>query len=88
LKDELLIRVKPGIDNASSEEWVALHERERVQERELQAQLQERKMWPTRSAGQVAGLIHEILPAGEIIARMVREAQEALRESIDLLPGC
>ena len=88
LKDELLIRVTPNLDQASSEEWVALHERERVQERELREQLQERKMWPTRSAGQVAGLIHEILPAGEIITRMVREARDALRGSLGLLPGC
>jgi len=88
LKDELLIRIAPNLDKVTSEEWVALHERETVQEGEIQSQLHERKMWPTRSAGQVAGLIHEILPAREIITRMVREAHDALRGSMDLLPGC
>ena len=86
LKDELLMRVTPNLDRVTSEEWVALHERERVQEEEIQSQLQERKMWPTRSAGQVAGLIHEILPARTIIESMVQEAQTILRGLADLLP--
>jgi len=86
LKDELLMRVTPNLDKVTSEEWIALHERERVQEGEIQSQLQERKMWPTRSAGQVAGLIHEVLPAREIMANMIQEAQAVLRGLSDLLP--
>jgi nitronate monooxygenase/enoyl-[acyl-carrier protein] reductase II len=31
--------------------------------------------------GQSAGLIHEVLPAGEIISRMISEAEEALRST-------
>ena len=86
LKDELLMLVTPHLDKVTSEEWIALHERERVQEGEIQSQLQERKMWPTRSAGQVAGLIHEVLPAREIMANMIQEAQAVLRGLSDLLP--
>lgn len=36
--------------------------------------------------GQTAGMIHEIVPAGEIVGRMVAEAEEALREATKLLP--
>jgi NAD(P)H-dependent flavin oxidoreductase YrpB (nitropropane dioxygenase family) len=43
-------------------------------------------MWPTRSAGQVAGLIHEILPAREIMTNMIQEAQTILRGLGVLLP--
>jgi NAD(P)H-dependent flavin oxidoreductase YrpB (nitropropane dioxygenase family) len=43
-------------------------------------------MWPTRSAGQVAGLIHEILPVRTVMESMVREAQTILRGLADLLP--
>jgi len=42
--------------------------------------------WPTRSAGEVAGLIHEILPVKEIIVRMVQEARDILQGLGDLLP--
>jgi NAD(P)H-dependent flavin oxidoreductase YrpB (nitropropane dioxygenase family) len=45
----------------------------------LDAGAGENEAWPTRSAGEVAGLIHEILPAKEMIARMVQEARDALR---------
>jgi enoyl-[acyl-carrier protein] reductase II len=31
--------------------------------------------------GQTAGLIHEVLPAGETVRRMVAEAEEALRRT-------
>jgi enoyl-[acyl-carrier protein] reductase II len=34
--------------------------------------------------GQTAGMIHEILPAGEIVRRMVAEAEEALRGAKEL----
>ena len=87
LKDELLMRVKPGLDKVDSAEWVALHEQDKRNEDEIQAHLQERKGWPSRSAGQVAGLIHEILPAKEIMQCMVQEAQAILRGLGDLLPG-
>jgi enoyl-[acyl-carrier protein] reductase II len=36
-------------------------------------------------AGQSAGLIHDILPAGEIVDRMVKEAREALQVATKLL---
>jgi nitronate monooxygenase/enoyl-[acyl-carrier protein] reductase II len=31
--------------------------------------------------GQTAGMIHDVLPAGEIVRRMLSEAEEALREA-------
>ena len=37
-------------------------------------------------SGQTAGMIHEIVPAGEIVRRMVAEAEEALRGATTLLP--
>jgi enoyl-[acyl-carrier protein] reductase II len=36
--------------------------------------------------GQTAGMIHEIVPAGEIVRRMVAGAEEALRGATTLLP--
>jgi nitronate monooxygenase/enoyl-[acyl-carrier protein] reductase II len=36
-------------------------------------------------AGQSAGLIHEVLPAGEIVRRIVSDAQQALQGAISLL---
>lgn len=36
-------------------------------------------------AGQTAGLIREILPAGEIVRRIVTEAEEALKRATQLL---
>jgi len=86
MKDELLMRVTPNIDKATSEECIAIHEWDGVNENEMQTYLSKRKIWPTCSAGQVAGLIHEILPAKEIMVRMVREAQTILRGLADLLP--
>jgi nitronate monooxygenase/enoyl-[acyl-carrier protein] reductase II len=32
--------------------------------------------------GQSAGLVHEILPAGEIVRRLVRGAEDALRGAV------
>jgi enoyl-[acyl-carrier protein] reductase II len=32
----------------------------------------------TPFTGQTAGLIHDVLPAGEIVRRMVNEAEQAL----------
>ena len=32
--------------------------------------------------GQDAGLIHDILPAGEIVARIAREAEQILKERL------
>jgi NAD(P)H-dependent flavin oxidoreductase YrpB (nitropropane dioxygenase family) len=37
------------------------------------------------SMGQDAGLIHEILPAGEIVARIAREAEQILAERLPRL---
>jgi len=84
LKDELLTRVIPNLDKATTKNWV-VHERGEWKENEVQSQLKERGIWPTRSAGQVAGLIHEILPAKEIIVRMVHEARDVLKGLGDLL---
>jgi enoyl-[acyl-carrier protein] reductase II len=37
------------------------------------------------AAGQSAGLIHDVVPAGEIVRRIVAEAQQALERSSNLL---
>ncbi len=79
LKDELLIRITPNVSLTASEDWPAFVERNGASENEIQSRWQDRTLWPTRSAGQVAGLIHEILPVKEIMARMVREAHDTLR---------
>jgi enoyl-[acyl-carrier protein] reductase II len=86
LKNELLMKVSSNLDKIDSTEWVSLHEQENRNEDEIQAHLQKRKVWPSRSAGQVAGLIHEILPVKEIIDRMVREARTILQSIGNLLP--
>lgn len=52
----------------------------------LDAGAGKRETWPTRSAGEVAGLIQEILPAKRIIANMVQEARDVLRGLADFLP--
>ena len=44
LKDELLAQVTPNLDVVKSEEWVALQEKERVQEGEIKSQLRKRTM--------------------------------------------
>jgi enoyl-[acyl-carrier protein] reductase II len=36
-------------------------------------------------SGQTAGMIHEIMPAGEIVRRMVAEAEETLQGATELL---
>jgi enoyl-[acyl-carrier protein] reductase II len=84
LKDELLARVgaNPGLE--TSREWIAAHEKDSAGEHEMQARLRERKNWPTRSAGQVAGLVREVLPVKEIIDRMVKDAREVLQGVSDL----
>ena len=41
----------------------------------------------TLSMGQDAGLIHDILPAGEIVRRIAREAEQILAEKLPRLVG-
>ncbi|MBI2287863.1 MAG: hypothetical protein HYU83_02595 [Chloroflexi bacterium] len=36
-------------------------------------------------AGQTAGLVHEVLPAAEIVKRIIAEAEEALKQGGALL---
>jgi enoyl-[acyl-carrier protein] reductase II len=87
LKEDLLLQVTPRLDPVSAEDWLAVNEKEKREEGDIRSLLRDRKIWPTRSAGQVAGLIGEILPVREILDRMIREAHEVLRGGEDLLPG-
>lgn len=72
------------------EEWQqrrndAKREAERLQGEVITAVQQGRLHEMVPFAGQTAGLIHEILPAGEIVRGIVAEAEEALKRVIQLL---
>ena len=41
--------------------------------------------WLDSKAGQTVGLVHEILPAAEIVRRIVTEADGALRQGGNLI---
>jgi len=73
LKDELLARATLNLNTGG-------------EKNETQSQLSGEKIWPTRSAGEVAGLIHEILPVKEIMVRMIQEARDILKGLGDFLP--
>lgn len=72
------------------EEWQqrrndAKREAERLQSEVITALQQGRFHEIVPFAGQTAGLIREILPAGEIVRRIVTEAEEALKRATQLL---
>ena len=72
------------------EEWQqrreeAVKEAERLRGEVMEAISQDRFGELLPLAGHTSGLIHEILPAGEILRRLVAEAQEALESSAKLL---
>lgn len=72
------------------EEWQqrrndAKQEAERLQSEVITALQQGRFHEIVPFAGQTAGLIREILPAGEIVRRIVTEAEEALKRATQLL---
>jgi enoyl-[acyl-carrier protein] reductase II len=72
------------------EEWQqrrndAKREAERLQGEVITAMQQERFHEMVPFAGQTAGLIREILPAGEIVRSIVAEAEEALKRVTQLL---
>jgi len=72
LKKELIAKVQEseGVPLVSVEEMVSQFEREGVREFPKDG-----IRWAGRSAGQSAGLIHEILPVEKVIIRMMAEAQ-------------
>jgi enoyl-[acyl-carrier protein] reductase II len=72
LKKELIAKVQEseGVPLVSVEEMVSQFEREGVREFPKDG-----IRWAGRSAGQSAGLIHEILPVEKVIGRMMAEAQ-------------
>jgi enoyl-[acyl-carrier protein] reductase II len=70
--------------------WEAQPDEARERAEELSGEImgsvrQGRQHEVTPFTGQTAGLIHELLPAGEIVRRMVREAEEALAAAQELL---
>ena len=59
----------------------AREQAEELRDHVLTAAREGRQHEATPFAGQTAGLIHELLPAGEIVRRMVAEAEEALERA-------
>jgi enoyl-[acyl-carrier protein] reductase II len=75
----------PFIDQWQERRDDAKQQAERLRGEVLTAVQQGRLHELVPVAGQSAGLIHDILPAGEIVRRMVAEAQQALERSTTLL---
>lgn len=75
----------PFIDQWQQHRDEAKQEAERLRGEVLAAVQQGRLHELMPVAGQSAGLIRDILPAGEIVRRMVAEAQQALERSTKLL---
>jgi enoyl-[acyl-carrier protein] reductase II len=75
----------PFIDQWQERRDDAKQQAERLRGEVLAAVQQGRLHELVPVAGQSAGLIHDILPAGEIVRRMVAEAQQALERSTTLL---
>jgi nitronate monooxygenase/enoyl-[acyl-carrier protein] reductase II len=75
----------PFIDRWHGRRDEAKQEAERLQGELLAAMEQGRQHELVPAAGQSAGLVREILPAGEIVRQMVDEAQQALERSSKLL---
>ncbi len=75
----------PFIEKWQKSREVAQQESERLRAEVISA-IQQGKMeefipW----AGQTVGLVHEVLPAAEIVKRIIAEAEEALNQAISLL---
>lgn len=87
--------VWPGAMSRSSrngfiEKWIGREWALRANQAEIQAGVTEaRKSGDTEGAplsyGQDAGLIHDIVPAGELVTRIVTEAEEILRDRLPAL---
>jgi nitronate monooxygenase/enoyl-[acyl-carrier protein] reductase II len=75
----------PFIDRWQQHRDEARQKAERLRGELLAAMKQGRQHELVPAAGQSAGLIHDILPAGEIMRLMVTEAQQALERSTKLL---
>jgi enoyl-[acyl-carrier protein] reductase II len=75
----------PFIDQWQQRRDEAKQQAERLRSEVLAAAQQGRLHELMPVAGQSAGLIRDILPAGEIVRRMVAEAQQALERSTKLL---
>jgi nitronate monooxygenase/enoyl-[acyl-carrier protein] reductase II len=75
----------PFIDQLYGRRDEAKQEAESLQGELLTAMKQGRQHELVPAAGQSAGLVRDILPAGEIVRQMVDEAQQALERSSRLL---
>jgi enoyl-[acyl-carrier protein] reductase II len=75
----------PFIETWQQRRSEAKQQAERLQGEIMQAIRQGRFHEIAPFAGQTAGAIRDILPAGEIVRRMVAEAQEALERAVRLL---
>ncbi|MBI1744503.1 nitronate monooxygenase [Candidatus Acetothermia bacterium] len=69
------------IDEWQQHREKAVREAERLQNEIMAARQQGKIHELAPFAGQTVGLIHEILPAGEIVRRLVAEAEEVLRRA-------
>jgi NAD(P)H-dependent flavin oxidoreductase YrpB (nitropropane dioxygenase family) len=75
----------PFIDRWQGRRDEARQEADRLRDEVLAAMQQGRQHELVPAAGQSAGLVGDILPAGEIVRRMVAKAQQALERSTRLL---
>jgi enoyl-[acyl-carrier protein] reductase II len=75
----------PFIDHWQQHRDEAKKEAERIRAEMLDAIQQGKQYELVPGAGQSAGLVNDILPAGDIVRKMVAEAEEALKETAKIL---
>ncbi len=75
----------PYIDHWQQHRSEAKQNAERLRGEMLEAIQQGKQYTLVPGAGQSAGLVKDILPAGEIVHRMAAEAQQALEQSAGIV---